>query len=101
MTKLLKAERQWNCPNCKVTTVTKDAAIPFHACLGLSGLSAPLHLAGSKVKVTTIERGDYLGNEKGVRMVKGRPIMALKTERPDGSNDLAVYAPMAGVGVEP
>jgi hypothetical protein len=81
--------------------VTKDEAIPFHPCVGLSGISAPLHLVGSKVKVTPIEREDYIGNEKGIRMVKGRPIMALKTERPDGSHDLAVYAPMAGVGVEP
>ncbi len=99
--KLPILERKWDCPNCKVTTVTKDAAIPFHPCIGLSGLSAPLIPSGTKVKVSTIERGDYIGNEKGVRMVKGRPIMALKTERADGSNDLAVYAPMAGVGVEP
>jgi len=93
-------EKHWSCPNCKTQAVTHDSATPFHACKGLSGLSVALVPAGAKVRVSLVERGDYIGAEQGIRMHKGRPIMATKIERPDGSYDSTVYAPMASVGVE-
>jgi hypothetical protein len=44
------------------------------------------------------EREDYVGTER-VQLIevdgKARPVMAAVTERPDGSNDTVVYAPVA------
>lgn len=87
--------RQWACPNCKLTEITHEARphTRFHACPGLNGLTAPMIPAGEKVKVTAVERGDYIGSERAGRY------MAVNTERPDGSNDVAVFAPLAqGMG---
>ena len=50
--------------------------------------------AGTKAKVTAVEREDYIGDE-----IAGR-VMAVKTERPDGSNDVAVFAPTATLKAE-
>lgn len=55
-------------------------------------LTAPMIPAGQKVKVTAIEREDYIGSETAGRF------MAVRTERPDGSNDVAVFAPTARAG---
>jgi hypothetical protein len=91
MTVLLRPIRQWSCPNCKQTAVTHEARphSQFHHCAGLNGLYAPLVQAGTKARVTAVEREDYIGQE-----IAG-PTMAVKTERQDGSNDLAVFAPVA------
>lgn len=91
MIPLLRPIHQWACPNCKQTTVTHEAKphSQFHFCAGLNGLYAPMVPAGTKARVTPVEREDYIGNE-----VAGRT-MAVKTERQDGSNDLAVFAPLA------
>jgi hypothetical protein len=89
--------RRWACPNCPVTTVTHDAAIPFHPCQGLRGITAPLVRSGVRAKVYTREREDYIGKEK-VQMHNGRPVMSIVTERDNGS-DLVIFAPTAaGVG---
>jgi len=55
----------------------------------------PLIEAGTKVKVTAVEREDYVGNEQVQLDPTGRPVMAVITEREDGSNDVSVYAPTA------
>jgi len=83
--------RQWECPNCSFTDVTHEARphSRFHACAGLHGLSAPMVQAGQRVRVTAVDREDYIGTEKV------GPVMAVKTERADGSNDVAVFAPTA------
>ena len=92
---ILSSVRHWECPNCKMTDVTtKPVANRYHACAGLSGVMAPLVPAGQKVKVTANEREDYIGKEM-VQMHNGRPVMSIVTERPDGSNDVMVFAPSA------
>lgn len=86
---------QWSCPNCKQTDITHEARphTRFHACAGLHGLAAPMVAAGSKVRVRAVEREDYIGTEKAGRF------MAVVTDRPDGSNDVAVFAaPAQGQG---
>jgi len=44
-----------------------------------------------------VERGDYVGDETGVAFLDGRPVMAVRTDRADGSNDATVFAPTANV----
>lgn len=91
MIPLLTPNHQWSCPNCKQTSVTHEARphSQFHACAGLRGLLAPMVPAGTKAKVTAVEREDYIGAEHADRT------MAVKTERQDGSSDVAVFAPTA------
>lgn len=50
---------------------------------------------GQDVKVFAVVREDYVGKELVQADEAGRPIMAVVTERPDGSNDCAVLAPTA------
>lgn len=87
--------RRWYCPNCTATGVTREAKSPirYHDCPGLHGLSAPMVLEGTKVKVTAHEREDYIGSEQAGRF------MSVVTERADGSNDVAVFAPSARIEV--
>lgn len=86
----------WVCPNCTVESVTHEAQphTRFHICTGLNGLTAPMVEAGTKVQVTAVEREDYIGTENAGR------VMAVKTERFDGSNDVAVFAPTATAKAE-
>jgi hypothetical protein len=96
VTVLIQPEQRWVCPNCPATDVTHEAKphTRFHACPGLMGLTAPMVEAGSKVRVTAREREDYIGNEKVGR------VMSVVTERADGSNDVAVFAPTATAKAE-
>lgn len=66
----------------------------MHACAGLHGLTVPLTEDGTRCRVYAVERGDYVRDE-GVQLAPGnqRPYMSVITERWDGSNDTAVYAP--------
>jgi len=93
---LVTPVREWVCPNCTFTDTTHEAQphTRFHRCLGLKGLTAPMVPAGEKVKVTAVEREDYVGNEKVQTDAEGRPVMAVVTERENG-NDVAVFAPTA------
>lgn len=50
---------------------------------------------GSDVKIVAHLREDYLGKEIQRTGDDGRPYSAVTTERPDGSNDAAVFAPLA------
>ncbi len=94
---LLTPHTLWTCPNCKLIEQTTQAGphTRFHACKGLKGITAPMVRAGSRVKVTAVEREDYIGNEQVQLSPEGRPVMAVVTEREDGSNDTTVFAPTA------
>lgn len=95
MTVILRPQRDWYCPNCPLEQTTFEARphTRYHVCPGLHNLSAPMIAVGARVKVEAVERGDYIGNE-----IAGR-FMAVRTERPDGSNDVAVMAPTAHLRV--
>jgi hypothetical protein len=90
---IVKPVHRWACPNCKLTSITHEAQphSRFHPCAGLGGLLAPMVPAGSRVQVRAVEREDYIGDSNAGR------VMAVVTERPDGSNDTAVFAPTAQV----
>lgn len=92
---------RWVCPNCPVEAVT-PGNVPnrYHDCRALAGITAPMVPAGSGARVFTLEREDYEGREIVQRDGNGRPIMAVVTERPDGSNDVAVLAPTARMTAE-
>ena len=93
---LAAPERRWECPNCDLTQVTREASPHqrFHSCAGLrGGLTAPMVPAGTSCKVTAVEREDYIGRER-VQLHDGRPVMNVTTERDDGQ-DCAVFAPLA------
>ena len=88
-------DQHWMCPNCPVTVVTTGQPNRYHRCGGLQGLVAPMVLDGFQGRVLTVEREDYIGDELVHRDGEGRPIMAVITERPDGSNDVMVNVPTA------
>lgn len=88
---------RWTCSNgCGVFDVT-PFGVPnrFHTCSALGGITAPLVAEGSDVRVRAVEREDYVGSEVVQYDENGRPIMAVVTDRPDGSNDVVVMAPTA------
>lgn len=97
-------ERHWECPSCGRQHVSRDPRphTPTHVCPELSGLSAPFVevLEGQSLKKNSVrhkikEREDYIGDEVGVIIKDGRPVMALDTERSDGSNDTRIFPPVA------
>lgn len=89
---------RWVCPNCTRTDVTLGLQPNrYHTCPGLYSLLAPLVRAGSSVKVTAVERGDYLRGAEQRRGDDGKPYMAVVTERADGSSDAAVFAEPATI----
>lgn len=71
----------------------------FHRCPAMGGLTSPLVPQDSGARVRAVEREDYVGSED-VQHLHGRPVMAIITERPDGSNDTAVLAPTAYIRAE-
>ena len=95
---------RWECPNCVEVYQTPDlqASTPMHPCPSLSGVMAPfVKLPPGKVelpkgvRVVAVERGDYVNGEHVMLDVDGRPVMSVRTERADGSNDCHVFAPAA------
>jgi hypothetical protein len=88
----------WYCPNCPTTDVTGPVQNRFHACPALHGLLAPLVIEGTRAKVETHEREDYIGTEQ-VRLTNGRPVMSVVTTRDDGE-DVIVFAPTATARVK-
>jgi hypothetical protein len=103
---ILDARKDWECPNCSALDQTNEARphTRMHNCAGFNGLSLPMVETARKnehgtrfnkrVKVSPVVREDYEGGEFGLtRDEQGRPIMAAVTEYPDGSNDVAVFAP--------
>jgi len=93
---LLAAEHRWECPNCPATDVTHETGphTRFHACAGLKGLTAPMVPAGTRCKVEAVGRDDDVGGELVTSDGEGRPVMAVRATRDDGT-DLAVFAPCA------
>lgn len=98
---LTPPEQRWVCPNCTEFAITVGESNRYHECRGLAGLCAPMVPEGMRCVVRALEREDYVGDELVQYDGNGRPIMAIVTERFDGSNDLVVNAPTAqgGVGV--
>lgn len=98
MIALVQPDRLWFCPRCGTQSVTHEARphTRFHRCKA-SGLEAPMLPVGSRARLTSVEREDYIGTDKVTLDKDGRPIMAIVTEHPDGRQDRAVYAPAASV----
>ena len=93
MIPILLSKRRWSCPNCPLEEETGPVANRYHQCAGLRGLTAPLVLAGTRAKVESREREDYVGTED-VFLHEGRPVMSVVTTRDDGQ-DVTVFAPTA------
>jgi hypothetical protein len=93
---IITPEHRWSCPNCPQEHVTHEPRphTPFHPCRGLKGLTAPFVAAGTRAKVETKEREDYVGSESVTLDGDNRPIMAVITTRDNGT-DCAVMAPTA------
>lgn len=89
----------WYCPNCEAEARTVDASLPMHPCAGIAGLMAPLVLQGTKAKITTNEREDYVGNENVQSDAEGRVVMSTTTERDDGQ-DCTIYVATAQAAVK-
>jgi hypothetical protein len=94
---LTPPNRYWKCASCGLSDVTQRADIhtQMHPCPALMGVSIPLEEVSSPdatpvSRHVAVEREDYIGDELGA----GR-YMAIRTDRPDGSNDIAVLAPTA------
>lgn len=73
----------------------------MHPCPKLGGLATPYaevhrgqELARGTVTHRVVERGDWIGKERGIPVVGGTAVMAVHTERADG-HDTHVYAPTA------
>ena len=98
----LDAWQDWECPNCHLTERTRPQPVNssrMHPCPQLHGLVAPLVLAGTDCRVSAVERGDYLNGETQRKGDDGKPYMAVRTDRADGSNDLIVFPGVAVAGV--
>lgn len=104
MIPILNPVHRWQCPSCGAQHVTNDVRIhiPMHLCKAHQGLDMPyvevprghseLHRRDGHHEI--VERGDWIGKEKGVVIVDGRAVMAVHTVRDDG-HDTHVYAPVA------
>jgi len=90
---ILKPEQRWECPNCDLTDVTYEAKphTRMHNCPKMKGLTTPMVPAGTKCKVESHEREDYIGNEVVTLDDDGRPIASIEVTRDEG-NDVAVFA---------
>jgi hypothetical protein len=98
--KLFSMVKDWYCPQCGKTDRTNNPKphTRYHICPKLKGMSAPMVEQGVDAKLVLVERGDYEGEDTGRTQLTPegkRPVMALRTERADGSNDVIVYAPTA------
>lgn len=96
---ILTAVRDWYCPNCGLTDQTPPlppAAVRFHTCPKLRGLTAPMLPAGVAAKVTAHEREDYINGEDVQTDENGRPVMSVVTTRDEGT-DAIVFAPTAHI----
>lgn len=101
---VLDPTRWWECPTCGHQHITREprAHVPMHPCPDRAGLDVPLvevhtnaGLARGTVRHRVVEREDYEGDAEGLRRADGRPVMAVHTERADGSHDTHVFAPSA------
>lgn len=90
---------RWQCPSCRGVDTSREVRphTRFHSCPAHNMMTTPFVLLApgqtelpvAQVRHVEIEREDYIGDENAGR------IMALRTERADGSYDCTVYAPSA------
>lgn len=102
---VLDPTKFWQCPSCGLQHVTKEPRphTPMHTCTSLKGMVAPfaeVPKGQTLLKHSLVHRvdyrEDYVGDEVGVATDEdGRPVMAIRTEKADGSNDTHVFAPTA------
>lgn len=100
---LLDPSRRWECPSCnrQLKTDRPVTQIPLHPCKEQRGLMVPfvevhgVELPKHAARHVVVERGDWVGSEHVQTDGEGRPVMAVRTERPDGSYDTHVLAPAA------
>jgi hypothetical protein len=95
---LLDTWQDWKCPACGRGDRTRPLpanAQRWHTCPALHDLKTPLVPAGMDCTIILEERGDYLNGETQRTGSDGKPYMAVRTQRADGSADVAVYAPAA------
>jgi len=93
----------WECATCHTQETSGPRVTPpMHPCPTLGGFSVPLTpvannhgLQAGTVRHVLVVREDAVRQERGLRFHGGAPIMAVRTERADGSNDCAVFAPTA------
>ena len=107
---ILDPTKGWECPSCGKQHVTREPRphTPMHNCAAQRGLSVPFvevtsnfGLRKGAVRHVAVERGDYVGQEKGLLYdAEGRAVMAVRTERADGSNDCHVFPAMATASTE-
>lgn len=103
---MLNPERYWECPSCARQHVSHEPRphTPLHACTGQAGLAVPFvpvktngGIKRGTVRHKIVEREDYIGQEKGVRLdSNGKAVMAVHTERANG-HDTHVF-PGTAVG---
>lgn len=98
--------RRFECPSCGQTATKHDPRVTteLHPCSAQRGLMVPFvelaagqdSLRRHEVRHVAVERGDYIAAEQGVAHdADGRAVMAVRTERGDGSHDTTVFAPVA------
>ena len=95
MTVLQPPLTYWRCPTCRQTDASYEPphSARMHACPALNltvpfvAVDKPDDLPDARHRV--MEREDYIGTELA------SPIMAVRTERGEGSNDCTVFAPTA------
>jgi hypothetical protein len=96
---LLQAYQDWECPECgyaeRVSPPVPPNGTRMHTCPRLHYITAPLVRAGSRCRLVAVEREDYLNGEIQATGDNGRAYMAVRTDYPDGRNDVAVHAPVA------
>jgi hypothetical protein len=94
---LFRTQTAWACPNCDQEHVTEITGPhqPYHVCPGLHYVLAPYVTAGTRCKVESVIREDYVGQEEGLRFDENRrPVSSVVTTRDEGQ-DCAVFAPTA------
>lgn len=89
--------RVYECPSCGHRQTSRALLGVIHSCPQLGGITAPMQLAdrygiiGDAAHHRLVERGDWIAGEA----VQHGGVMAVHTERPDGSHDTLVFAPTA------
>ena len=95
--------RRFQCPSCdrQLAVDDIDTRQRMHPCKKLAGMLAPfveitgLELNPRVARHLVVEREDYIGSELVQYDGNGRPVMAVITERADGSNDRIVFPAQA------
>lgn len=92
--------RRWVCQWCNYTAVTirAECANRYHPCANVGLAIVPMLLVVDDKPVgraRIVARQDYVRDEIVPYDHRGQAVMGISTDRPDGSNDLVVFAPPA------